>query len=128
MGIRMVAMLQHRHVTKIYSIVLGYSIWFCIAQYQTVTHHIDVPVYVYDNPYQDISTVESVKIRIQGPRSDMYHFNHQQCALHLDGSILHPGTQQLTLSKENLFLPDTVKLVDLIPSYITIHVNSIEKK
>lgn len=127
MNLNFSAIIQHRHSTKLFSLILAYSFWFCIAQYQTVTQKIIAPVYFYDTNNKQISTINSVELTLQGTRSDMYHFNPSHGAIHLDASNLHPGINELTLSKENLFLPDTLKLVDLIPSHITIHVNSIEK-
>jgi len=122
-----IAIIQHRHSTKLFSLILGYSLWFCMAQYQTITKTIQAPLYFYDTNHQQCSSINAVELVLQGSRSDIYHFNPAHGAIHLDGSNLHPGENELTLSKENLFLPDSLKLVDLVPSHITIHVNSIEK-
>ena len=35
--------------------------------------------------------------------------------------------QEILLSRENLFLPDTLKLVDLVPAHISIHVDTNKK-
>lgn len=121
------AIIQHRHSTKLFSLILGYCLWFCIAQYQTVTKRYQAPIFFYDTQNQLITTINTIDLVLQGSRSDMYYFNPAHSAIHLDGSTLHEGNNELTLSKENLFLPDNLKLIDLIPSHITIHVNPIEK-
>lgn len=122
------ALIQHRHSTKLISLVFGYCLWFWIAQYQTISQSYTAAIYSYDTENKKITTPESVFVKLQGSRHDMYHFNQQNLAVHIDSSSYKPGTHEILLNKENLFLPETIKLIDLNPSYISIHVNSIEQK
>ena len=116
-------MIQHRHITKIYSIILGYSIWFCIAQHQVISQTYQAPIYFYDIKTEFITAPVSIKITIQGNRKELYKFKQEHAAIHLDGSHLKEGNQEIILGRENLFLPDTLKLIDLVPAHISIHVD-----
>lgn len=122
------ALIQHRHTTKLFSLIFGYCLWFWIAQYQTVSQTYQANIYFYDTQNKEITAPNFVHVTLQGSRKDMYHFNPQHLAIHLDGSTYDQHAQEIQLTKENLFLPDTIKLVDLTPSYISIHVNPTEKQ
>jgi hypothetical protein len=120
-------MIQHRHVTKLCSIILGYSIWFCIAQHQTMSQSYEALICFYDTKTEHITAPSSVEITVQGNRKELYKFKKEHATIHLDGSTLKEGEQEILLSRENLFLPDTLKLVDLVPTHISIHVDTNRK-
>lgn len=122
MVLKIIALIQHRHATKLFSILLGYSLWFCIAQYQTVCKNYTAPIFFYDTDQPIHHKQETVSITLQGSRKDMHTFNPEHATLHIDGSKLREGSQEVMLSKENLFLPDTINLIDLTPSHISIQV------
>lgn len=67
-------------------------------------------------------------ITITGSRSDVSIFNPSENAIHVDTSNYQPGKHNLQLSRENLFLPDSLKLVQLIPSNISINIDTEEQK
>lgn len=127
MKINLIAMIHHRHTTKIYSIILGYSIWFCIAQHQVISQTYQAPIYFYDTKTEFITAPASAEITLQGNRKELYKFKKEHAEIHLDGSNLKDGNQEIVLARENLFLPDTLKLVDLIPAHISIHVDYSKK-
>lgn len=120
-------MIQHRHTTKIYSIILGYSFWFCIAQHQVISQTYQAPIYFYDTKTEYLTSPASVEITLQGHRKELYKFKKEHAEIHLDGSKLQEGNQEIILGRENLFLPDTLKLVDLVPAHISIHVDYNKK-
>lgn len=116
------ALIQHPHITKICSIILAYSIWFCVAQHQLISQTYQAPIYFYDAATKNIQAPDSIQITLQGPRKELYNFKSHHASIHLDGSKLTAGNQEIILTRENLFLPDTLKLVDLLPSHISIQV------
>lgn len=120
-------MIQHRHVTKFYSIILGYCIWFCIAQHQTSTQTYQAPIYFYDTPTELIIAPSAIEITVQGHRKDLYKFKKEQAEIHLDGSKFKEGKQEIVLGRENLFLPETLKLIDLVPTHISIQIDYSKK-
>jgi hypothetical protein len=117
------ALIQHPHITKICSIILAYSIWFCVAQHQLISQTYQAPIYFYDATTKKIHAPDFVQITLQGSRKELYSFKAHHASIHLDGSKLIDGNQEIILTRENLFLPDTLKLVDLLPSHISIQVN-----
>lgn len=123
MKTNLTVLIQHPHITKIFSLVLAYSIWFCVAQHQVISQTYQAPVYFYDTEHKNIQAPESIQITLQGPRKELYNFKTHHASFHLDGAKLNQGQQEIILSRENLFLPDSLKLVDLVPSHISIHVN-----
>jgi hypothetical protein len=127
MKINLTRMIQHRHTTKICSIILGYSIWFCIAQHQTISQSYEALICFYDAQTEQIAAPASVEITLQGNRKELYKFKKEHATIHLDGANLKDGVQEILLSRENLFLPDTLKLVDLVPTHISIHVDNDKK-
>jgi len=123
----LIPLIQHHHSTKVFSLILGYCLWFWIAQYQAVSQSYQANIYFYDTQNKQITAPNSVQVVLQGSRKDIYHFNPEHLAIHLDGSTYSQNTHEIPLTKENLFLPDTIKLIDLTPSHISIHVNPTEK-
>ena len=123
MKTNLTTVIQHRHVTKVFSIILAYSIWFCVAQHQTISQTYQAPIYFYDATHKEIQAPEFIQVTLQGSRKELYNFKNHHAIFHLDASKLNHGNQEIILSRENLFLPDSLKLVDLVPSHISIHVN-----
>lgn len=127
MKINLIATIQHSHVTKFFSLILGYSIWFYIGQYQTITQTYQAPIYFYDIKDALIKAPKSAVITVQGMRQQVYKFKKEHAEIHIDGSNLKEGTQEIFLNHENLFLPETLKLIDLIPTHISIQVDYNKK-
>lgn len=122
------AIMQHRHTTKFFAILIGYSLWFTVAQHQATTKTIQTQIYLYDAPDTiSITDLPTITVTLQASGHTMYYLHPDQVAVHVDASKLKIGANEIVLDKENLFLPDSIKLIDLIPSHITIHANLIEK-
>jgi len=119
-----VTIILHQKTTKISALILGYLTWFFIAQYQNVTHSYIIPICFYNDENIEIIAPQSIKIKIQGHRLDIFKLHQQDLAIHLDATSFHNGINEIILNKENLFLPETLKLINLIPSYISINVTS----
>ncbi|HSW76576.1 MAG TPA: hypothetical protein VLG50_06000 [Candidatus Saccharimonadales bacterium] len=103
-------------------------LWFFASQYQWTTRQYTVPLCFYQNQERTISAPETVTIQISGPRKAMYQFNPAQSAVHVDASHFAQGDHEILLNRENLFLPDAIKLVNLIPSHIAIHISGKESE
>lgn len=116
-------LLLNHHTTKVSAIIVGYFLWFAIAQYQLITTTIEVPICFYNAEHTTIHAPDSITMVVQATQKNLYR-NKNHIALHIDASILRNGTQEIMLEKQNLFLPDTIKLIDLIPSCISIEVSS----
>jgi len=118
-------LILHPHFTKLASIFIGYMLWAFIAQFQSTTNMQTIPLCFYQSDEQrTIIAPDSVIISISGQRKDIYNFNASESAMHIDLSAYENGSHRIQLTKENLFLPDTLKLIHLVPAHISIKISS----
>lgn len=114
----------HHNFIKLASCIIGYTTWAFIAQHQHITVNQPVSLCFYQtNDLYQIKAPESVVAVISGKRQDIHRYNPEQNAFHIDASTYKEGTHQVTLLNENLFLPDNLKMVQLIPSSITVTIS-----
>lgn len=112
---------------KINSCIIGYGIWIIFSQYQIITHTIQVPVCFYKTvENQKIIAPDTIEIMVSAPRKILQKFDAHNSAIHIDASILDIGNNHVMLVKENLFLPDEINLLNLIPSHIQIQLQEAE--
>lgn len=114
----------HPNFTKLASLILGYSIWFFAATHQWVCQEYTVPVCFYPTEQRIVTAPESIKLKISGPRSEIFHLNTIDLAMHINIADYQDGDHKVLLNSSNLFLPETLKLVELIPSYISCNIQS----
>ena len=113
----------HHNFIKLASCVIGYSLWVFLAQHQNITVTQTIPLcFFHTNETYLISAPESVTISVSGKRKDIYRYNPEENAFHINASRFTEGKHHIQLTNENLFLPDSIKLVQLIPSSITLNV------
>ncbi len=107
---------------KITSLIIGYSLWSFLGQAYSIAHWIEVPLYFYNiQPGTLIeSQPEKVRICIQGKRNDLAHSSPLIC--HIDARDLREGQTILTPTDEQLFLPQSLKLIYCKPQTITVSV------
>lgn len=108
---------------KIISLMLGYGLWLLLSQSRTAELWADVPVCFYNVPAQiQINAPETISVQLVGHRSDLYALDNENLAFHIDGELLHVGENLLPVSREALFLPHCIKLVNYapIPTIITV--------
>ena len=120
-------LLLHPNFTKIAALLLGYFIWFFASSQQWVVREYTIPICFYQTEQRMIQAPESVMVKISGPRAQMFHLNHLDLAVHVDATGYQDGDHELLLHASNLFLPETLKLVELIPSFISFNIQSNSK-
>ena len=103
------------------SLIIGYGLWYITSQSLTIQHTFTVPVAFYNTGNKTIQAPDHVHVTLKGKRKTLRSVAHT-LALHLDASKLPTKTTTIALTKEDLFLPDTVSLVHCTPtdSLITI--------
>lgn len=115
--------LLSRPLVKINACLIGYGLWIMLTQHQIITTHMHIPVCFYhEQQNTHIIAPESVKITLHGKKRFLQRFDSENSAIHLDASNLQIGKNYITLTKNNLFLPDKINLVNLIPSHIEVDV------
>ena len=119
-------LLSHPFI-KINACIIGYGIWIIFSQYQIITHTIQVPVCFYKiAENHQIIAPDTINIIISAQRKILQKFDAYNSAIHLDASILDSGNNHVMLTKENLFLPDEINLINLIPSHIQVQLQKTE--
>ena len=108
---------------KAIALILGYSFWYILGHGHTVTVWLDVPLSFYAIPsHLTLHAPDTIAINLTGKRTDLYNLDQNQLAIHIDSHELLSGYNNLAITAETLFLPDTIKLVHYKPSNILIEV------
>ncbi len=114
---------------KIISFICGYMFWYLLSGAHTVTIWKKVPLCFYAVPSNwTINSPETVEIQLSGKRAQLYTLSHDNLAIHINAQNLQVGKQPITITNNKLFLPDTIKLVNCIPSNLFITVEQNSKK
>lgn len=124
---KIMPIILHKNSTKVMALALGYGAWFFCAGYQWVTKEYTVPICFYETDNRDIESIQEVVIKISGNRKEMHHVRSSDLAIHIDTSIYSDGKHEILLNSTNLFLPESLKLVELIPSFISLNIQSNSK-
>lgn len=120
-----IPLIVHPNFTKIAALILGYTIWLFGSNYQWVNKQYLIPICFSKNSEQTIQAPEFVTIKISGPRNQMYYLHPSELAIHLDISEFKNGDHEIVLNPSNLFLPESLKLVELIPATISCNIQTI---
>ena len=115
--------LCHNAPLKAVAFILGYSFWYILGHGHTINIWLKVPLSFYEIPeHFTLHAPDAVAINLAGKRSDLYNLDKNRLAVHINAHKLSPGYNNLSITAETLFLPDTIKLVDYKPSNILIEV------
>ncbi len=120
-------LLLSRPFIKINACLLGYGLWVLLSQHQIITTTIQAPVCFYK--ISDDTTIiapDTINLTIRASKKVLQRFDAYNSAIHLDASNLELGNNYILLEKENLFLPDEINLVNLIPSSLQIQLQKTE--
>lgn len=110
---------------KALSLIMGYTFWFIWSQTQTISYDFDVPLCVYNVPeHAEFKAPEKVKVQLAGTLQDFHNLDLDNLAIHIDGATLREGANQCVVKNEQLFVPDTIKMVHYAPSNILISYNN----
>lgn len=83
-----------------------------------------VPVCFYNtSENSEITAPEQITITLQAPRAVLATINKDTLAIHIDAQKLKAGKNPLYIGTDNLFLPETIKLVHYNPANSVIQVN-----
>ncbi len=120
-------LLLSRPFIKINACLIGFGLWIILSQHQIITTTIQAPVCFYKT--SDDTTIiapDTIDIVITASKKSLQRFDAYNSAIHIDASNLKPGNNSILLEKENLFLPDEIYLVNLIPSSLQIQLQKTE--
>ena len=113
----------HHNFIKCIAVIIGYSIWAILAQQQAITVHVKLPICFYQTSQDyELQAPEYVQIALSGYRKDLSLYDPEENALHINASNYPIGTHEIKLDKQNLFLPNNIKLVQLKPASIKVEI------
>jgi len=120
-------LLLSRHFIKINACLIGYGIWILLSQHQIITSNIQAPVCFYKVPENFVIIApDTIDIIISSQKRNLLKFDAYNSAIHIDASTLYEGNNHILLQKENLFLPDEINLINLVPSSLQIQLQKAE--
>ena len=120
-------LLLSRPFIKINACFIGYGLWILFSQHQIVSSKMQAPVCFYKTTDNfNIIAPDTIDIIVSGSKKSLCRFDAYNSAIHIDASNFQPGNNLILLQKENLFLPDEINLVNLIPSSLQIKLEKIE--
>ncbi len=120
-------LLLSRPFIKINACLIGYGLWIILSEHQIITHTMQAPLCFYNIPADHTMTApDHIIIMVRASKKNLHQFDIYNSALHIDASHFVPGNNQVQMQKENLFLPDAINLINLIPSSLQIQLQKIE--
>ena len=122
-----VNILLSRPFIKINACLIGYGLWILFSQNQIITSRIQAPLCFYKiSESSTIVAPDTIDLVVTAPKKSLQKFDINNSAIHIDASNLESGSNHILLQKENLFLPDEINLVSLIPSSIQVQLQKTE--
>ena len=111
----------NKRLLPINACIGGYIIWLMIGMQQPTTLHIQAPVRFYQTPENfEVKAPEHIDILMQSSRKTLRNIDAKNTTAHINLHGFQPGDHIIHINNKNLFLPNSVKLVELTPSEFTI--------
>ncbi len=108
---------------KLTAFIFGYTVWYIFGQSHMSSAWITVPLCFYNIPAQTtIKGPETIAVKIVGKRSALRNLALDMLAIHINAEQLVPGPNNISLTSESIFLPESIKLVHYSPSNPTVEV------
>ena len=110
----------HNAPLKVISFILGYTFWYIFSNAHMTTSWITIPLYFYNIPsHKKIIAPENLLVKVAGKRSELRCLDIKNFAAHIDAQKFLDGPNRITISDENLFLPENIKLIHYCPSNLS---------
>ncbi len=121
MALRIKTVLLGNAPLKVFSLILGYALWYIIGNAMSTTASLNVPLSFYNVPENTkVNAPESITIQIRGKRSLLRALDTDRLAIHINAQELNEETNSITLTNNMLLLPETINLVHYSPSNIVV--------
>jgi len=112
----LISALRSNLVLKVFALVLGFGLWLIVSSMHSTTIWVEVPLSFY-NQYDTICVhaPETMHVQLAGKRALLRSLDLKNLAIHIDAQELNEGKQPITIQAHNLFLPDTISVVNYSP-------------
>jgi len=108
---------------KASSLLIGFLLWSSVSELFPRTLWVVVPVCFYNKDNRIISAPEYVNIEISGKRAHIKRIDTRNLALHIDATSLQSGSNLLAITRELLYMPQSISILTTIPQKIMITVS-----
>jgi YbbR domain-containing protein len=123
MNISMKKALINKHLLKISSLLIGYSLWLYVGELYPTTLWSLIPLCFYNQkPTRAIQAQEHVWVQLQGTRSRLCSMNKKNVFVHINAQELQNGTNYYALTTKNIILPNAITIRDIHTSPVTVQV------
>ncbi len=118
---------------KLTALVITLGLWFGVTGLSTpTTKRLTVPLIpsISNNAEITNSLIQDVDIVISGDKRRLDQINKADLSASLDLTDVAPGDRVVSLSPENVYvaLPQGIKLLEVQPSRIAVHLEAVEEK
>lgn len=115
--------INNNKILKIMSLLFGITCWMLIARHQITCSWVQVPVCFYNIPEKMSiqAEQESFLLKLKGKACDLEACS--SLAFHIDASAFKAGQHRVSPSAQELFLPDSVKIVHHQPLSLALTVS-----
>ena len=119
---------KNTFLLKVVSLIFGMTAWYIIINYQYQSLQFIVPVSFHDIPENTIiSAPETVEITLRGKRNELKNIDSETICFHIDAKKLKKGNNKIIITKDHLFIPDHVSLLNSLPSTILVCMREKQK-
>jgi len=110
---------------KAISFILGYTTWYLLGNIlpQTSWHTIPLSFYNLDTTVS-IKAPKTIQVLLSGKRNFIRDLDTNTLAARVDGASLKPGKQKIAISHDQLFVPNSIKLVHYTPTEISVNIKN----
>ena len=110
------------------ALLCGYALWHTTSKYQKITLTKDIPICFYNVPTDiKLDAPETISVTYQGTRENVF-LTVFDSAVHVDAQNMHEGDHYQNITREQIFLPESVRLLDYIPTQIAFSVTKLVTK
>lgn len=109
-----------KYILKIASFILGFSFWYILSQSRPIEISYTVPLTFYGKNCEKLEADETITLRLKGYKSDFYSLDLKELAAHINSDQFIEGKNYITIHENNLFLPQSIKLLDCTPSNVVV--------
>ncbi len=112
---------RHNNLLKGIALLIGYTFWYIFGGSHVAVVELSVPLCFYHVPTDThINAPESISVKLAGKRSDIRAVEREHLAVHIDANKLQKGKNLIAVTRQELLLPNSIKLVQYAPSNPTV--------
>lgn len=111
---------------KVFSLLLGVSLWYAVAQEQGAEFAFSIPIELRDVP-EGLEVVQEsanqVDVRLRGPSEALRALSPQNLSVAVDLSDAEPGAQAIYLTPDDVAVPFGARVMRVTPAIIDIELD-----